>query len=126
MNADSIPNPGIDESRSSEEGKQISTDASGRSGETRMEGQSGGSNQMTIDNLPQDVKDSLPEAAQNIFVAAYNSFLANSHDEEAAKRVAWQTIERNEHYTRGGDGKWYRSPDESANTRGGVSTMPGG
>jgi cation transport regulator len=128
MNADSIPTPNqsIDESNSSQEAKQISADSPGMSGENQAGQQGGASNQMTVDNLPQDVKDSLPEEAQGIFVAAYNSFLSNSKDEEAAKRVAWQTIELNEHYAKGEDGKWQRLPDRSASTHGGVSTMPGG
>jgi cation transport regulator len=67
---------------------------------------------LTLENLPQDVKDALPEEAQNLYVAAYNSFLENSHDESAAARVAWQTIERNEHYARGEDGKWHRLAEE--------------
>jgi cation transport regulator len=80
--------------------------------------------QLTRENLPQDVKDALPEEAQGLYIAAYNSFLDNSGDEEAAKNVAWHTIERNEHYKRGEDGKWHRLPDMSAVPRGGVSTMP--
>lgn len=68
---------------------------------------------LTLENLPQDVKDSLPQEAQKMYIAAYNGFLANSDSEEAAARVAWQTIELNEHYARGQDGKWYRLPEES-------------
>jgi cation transport regulator len=81
-------------------------------------------NQLSTDNLPQDVKESLPLEAQNIFIAAYNSFLANSKDEASAHRVAWQTIELNPHYTRGEDGKWHRLPDESAQNRSAVASMP--
>lgn len=67
---------------------------------------------LTIENLPQDVRETLPEEAQRLYIAAYNSFLDNSKNEEAAARVAWQTIERNEHYTRGQDGKWQRRKPE--------------
>ncbi len=70
-------------------------------------------NQLTVDNLPQDVKETLPEEAQRLFIAAYNSIFNNSQDEQMAARVAWQTIEKNEHYTRGDDGKWRRLPDRS-------------
>ena len=63
-------------------------------------------NHLSKENLPEDVKNVLPEEAQSLFVAAYNSFLDNSHDEEAAKRVAWQTIEHNALYQRGEDGKF--------------------
>lgn len=79
---------------------------------------------LTLENLPQDVKDTLPEEAQNMFIAAYNSVLDNNGDDNAAMNVAWQTIERNPHYQRGEDGKWQRLPDMSAVPRGAVSTMP--
>jgi cation transport regulator len=67
---------------------------------------------LTLENLPQDVKDALPQEAQQLYIAAYNSFLNNSNSEEAAARVAWQTIELNEHYTRSEDGKWHRRKPE--------------
>lgn len=67
---------------------------------------------LTIDTLPQDVKDALPSEAQRLYIAAYNSVLDNSKSEETAARVAWQTIELNEHYTRDADGKWYRRKPE--------------
>lgn len=67
---------------------------------------------LTLDSLPQDVKETLPQEAQRLYIAAYNSFLENSKDESAAARVAWQTIELNEQYARGEDGKWQRLPSE--------------
>ena len=67
---------------------------------------------LTLENLPQDVKDNLPQEAQQLYVAAYNSFFENSKSEDAAARVAWQTIEMNEHYTCGEDGKWHRRKPE--------------
>ncbi|GAB4382659.1 MAG: hypothetical protein Kow00121_43220 [Elainellaceae cyanobacterium] len=67
-----------------------------------------GSNRLNIDNLPQDVRDKLPEEAQHIFIAAYNSILDNHQTEETANRVAWQTIENNDHYIQDKDGKWRR------------------
>ena len=76
-------------------------------------GQSSG-NRLTIDNLPQDARDSLPEEAQHLFIAAYNSILDNNGDEQAAARIAWETIETNEHYERSRDGKWQRIPDTAA------------
>ncbi len=71
-------------------------------------------NYLTLETLPQDVKDNLPEDAQHIFMAAYNSILDNGQNEEAAARVAWQTIEHNEGYARGEDGKWHRLPAPQA------------
>lgn len=67
---------------------------------------------LTLDTLPSEVKDSLPQEAQHLYIAAYNSFLENSNDEAAATKVAWQTIERNEHYGQGQDGKWHRLAEE--------------
>ena len=67
---------------------------------------------LTLENLPQDVKAALPQEAQQLYLAAYNAFFANSHDEEAATRVAWQTLELNEHYAKGEDGKWHRLAEE--------------
>jgi cation transport regulator len=68
---------------------------------------------LTSENLPQDVRDALPEEAQSLFMAAYNSVLDNNGDERAAARIAWQTIETNEHYERGEDGKWHRLADDA-------------
>lgn len=79
---------------------------------------------INVDSMPQDVREALPEEARNLFIAAYNSALDNSGNEESAMRIAWQTIEHNEHYERGQDGKWQRKPDMSAVPRGGVATMP--
>lgn len=63
---------------------------------------------LTAEDLPQDVRESLPGEAQQLFIAAYNSILENNGDKEMARQVAWQTIENNEHYERAEDGKWRR------------------
>lgn len=76
---------------------------------------------LTTENLPQDVREALPQEAQGLYIAAYNSFLANSNSEEAAARVAWQTIELNDHYVRGEDGKWHRKQGQED---GGSSDRP--
>jgi cation transport regulator len=67
---------------------------------------------MTVDTLPQEVRDALPEDAQQVFIAAYNSIFDNNGDRESAMKVAWQSIEHNELYTRGADGKYTRTPME--------------
>lgn len=67
---------------------------------------------MTVETLPQDVTDALPEDAQQVFIAAYNSIFENNGNREDAMRVAWQSIEHNEIYTRGEDGKYIRKPME--------------
>ncbi|MFM7426908.1 MAG: ChaB family protein [Elainella sp.] len=80
---------------------------------------------LTIENLPEDVKDKLPEEVQRLYMAAYNSFLENSGDEAAATRVAWQTVERNEQYTRDSQGRWQRLDDEVGDDhRGSLGEMP--
>lgn len=68
-------------------------------------------NRLTIDSLPEDVKQALPEEAQHMYIAAYNSIIRDGN-EEAAQRVAWQTIERNESYAKDDQGKWYRLPEK--------------
>jgi cation transport regulator len=77
-----------------------------------------------LDQLPQEVKNSLPEDAQRLFLAAYNGFYSNSQDKEGALKVAWQTIEHNEHYAKGSDGKWFRLPEEDGGGHGSLGTMP--
>jgi cation transport regulator len=71
------------------------------------------SGKMTLDSLPQELKDSLPVEAQHSFVAAFNAFFENSNDQESALQSAWKSLELDEHYTRGADGKWTRLPDTS-------------
>ncbi|MBF2025831.1 MAG: ChaB family protein [Oscillatoriales cyanobacterium C42_A2020_001] len=68
--------------------------------------------QMTVDTLPQDVREALPEDAQQVFIAAYNSIYENNGDRDSAMKVAWQSIEHSEIYTRGADGKFIRKPME--------------
>lgn len=98
----------------------LSTDDAATPGKTTSQQTNG--NQLTLENLPQDAKEALPEDAQRLFIAAYNSILDNNGDEQTAARVAWQTIETNEHYERGQDGKWQRVPDTAAK-KGGDKTM---
>lgn len=64
---------------------------------------------MTVDTLPQEVRDALPADAQQVFIAAYNSIFANNGDKDAAMKVGWQSIEHSELYTRGADGKYQRA-----------------
>ncbi|MDX2242615.1 MAG: ChaB family protein [Leptolyngbyaceae cyanobacterium bins.302] len=82
----------------------------GEQGKTQSPDASQG--ELTVDTLPQDVRDALPGDAQQVFIAAYNSIFENNGDRDAAMRVAWQSIEHNEIYTRGSDGKYIRKPME--------------
>lgn len=59
-------------------------------------------------DLPESVRDHLPEHAQDIFRAAFNSAWDEyGHDEARAHRVAWGAVEREYHKT--SDGKWERT-----------------
>lgn len=61
--------------------------------------------------IPQDIKDQLPEGAQNIFRAAYKSAQQDGLSEEAARNVAWNSVK--DGYEQGEDGKWHHAPDVS-------------
>jgi cation transport regulator len=78
-----------------------------------------------LSDLPQDVRDALPEDAQHIFMTAFNSIMDNSGDQETAARVAWETIERDENYVRGESGKWERITQTSEGSHGALPTMSG-
>lgn len=49
-----------------------------------------------LDNqvLPAPIKDALPEEAQSIWRAAYNSANATNHGESESARIAWSAVER--------------------------------
>lgn len=66
----------------------------------------------SIDELPSEIKE-LPQGAQNIFLAAFNSSSHDGLDEEAALRVAWNTV--NHDYEKGNDGSWQRRPEDTNN-----------
>ncbi len=52
----------------------------------------------TISDLPSSVKDNLPQHAQEIFRAAFNSAWDEyGHDESRAFRVAWGAVEKEYH-----------------------------
>ncbi len=65
-----------------------------------------------IDELPQDIKEQLPEHAQQIFFAAFNAAQSDGLSEEGARDVAWNSV-KNE-YEAGNDGKWHRKPEDTA------------
>ncbi len=62
-----------------------------------------------INDLPESVKEHLPNHAQEIFLAAFNSAVEQYGEEERAFRVAWGAVKRD--YEKGDDGKWHRKPD---------------
>ena len=63
-----------------------------------------------INELPQDIKEQLPEHAQQIFFAAFYAAQDNGMSEEAARNVAWNSV-RNE-YEPGNGGQWHRKPED--------------
>jgi cation transport regulator len=64
-----------------------------------------------IDDLPSEVREQLPQGAQQIFLAAFNSAHHDGLSEEGATRVAWNSVERG--YEKGADGKWQLKPQVS-------------
>jgi cation transport regulator len=79
-----------------------------------------------IDDLPQAVKDKLADTySQRVFMTAFNSIANGNGDEEAAERVAWQTIERSQEFICDADGKWRTRTDFPVSGHGAVATMPG-
>jgi len=64
-----------------------------------------------VDELPAEIKQQLPEHAQQIFVAAFNSAQSDGMDEEAAKHVAWNSVKQM--YQQGQDGKWHLAVEDA-------------
>ncbi|NJK49515.1 cation transport regulator ChaB [Candidatus Gracilibacteria bacterium] len=76
----------------------------------------------TLEQLPNDVKEKLPQGAQQIFMAAFNSASSDGLSEQGAIQVAWNSVKNS--YEEGKDGKWQHKPDaRSGNMTG---TMGGG
>jgi cation transport regulator len=60
-----------------------------------------------VQDLPERVRDNLPEHAKEIYKEAYNSAWDQyGHEEERAHRVAWGAVEKK--YHRNDEGKWVR------------------
>ena len=58
-------------------------------------------------DLPESVRNHLPDHAQDIYKEAFNSAWDEyGHDEERAHRVAWGAVEKS--YHKNDDGKWVR------------------
>ncbi len=64
-------------------------------------------------DLPESVREHLPEHAQDIYREAYNSaYDEYGHDEARAHRIAWGAVERQYHKTP--EGKWVRDKAASS------------
>ncbi len=58
--------------------------------------------------LPDSVRDHLPDHAQDIYKEAFNSaFGQNDKDESRAHRVAWGAVKKK--YHTGDDGDWHKN-----------------
>ncbi len=64
--------------------------------------------QKKLEEFPAEIKDTLTDGSQQIFVAAYNSASEDGMSEQAAMNVAWNSIKP--YYEKGNDGKWHRKP----------------
>jgi cation transport regulator len=64
------------------------------------------------DELPEEIREQLPEHAQQIFMAAFNAAQTDGMSEEGASNVAWNSV-RNE-YEQGSDRQWHRKPEDPA------------
>ena len=57
-------------------------------------------------DLPDSVKNHLPEHAQSIYRKVFNSALEQYKEESQAARVAWSAVEKE--YKKDENGKWVR------------------
>ena len=73
-----------------------------------------------LDELPPAVKKYLPEAAQHIFMAAFNASFAKNHDmdpkdrDKMCFRVAWGAVKKS--YKKGKNGLWVKKPGRKKKT----------
>lgn len=63
-----------------------------------------------LETLPQDIKEYLPQGAQQIFLAAFNSAESDGLSQEGATQVAWNSV-RSE-YNQSHNGKWVHKNDD--------------
>ena len=63
------------------------------------------------ENLPDSVKTILPEAAQSIWRAAFNSNFEKSKDDEASSRIAWTAL-KNAGWSKDENGNWKKNHEE--------------
>lgn len=62
-----------------------------------------------IEDLPDSVKNHLPNHAQEIFLAAFNNATKEYDEEEQAFKVAWSAVKHK--YEKGDDGNWHKKPE---------------
>jgi cation transport regulator len=62
-----------------------------------------------LTDLPDSVRDNLPEHAQEIYRAAYNSAEDQYDEEDRRHRVAWSAVEQK--YEKNEEGEWVEKED---------------
>ncbi|WP_017741249.1 ChaB family protein [Scytonema hofmannii] len=67
---------------------------------------------MKVDELAQDLREQLPQEAQQIFVAAFNAAQSDGISEEGARQIAWNSV-RNQ-YGQDKNGNWYAKGEVTA------------
>jgi cation transport regulator len=65
-----------------------------------------------LDDLPNEVKEKLPQGAQQVFLAAYKSASSDGISEDGAVKVAWNSVKRG--YVEGADGQWHVKPEATS------------
>ncbi|NNF63451.1 MAG: ChaB family protein [Acidimicrobiia bacterium] len=61
----------------------------------------------SINDLPESVKDSVPQHAQEIYKEAFNSaWQQYDEDESRAHATAWSAVKND--YEKGADGTWHK------------------
>ncbi|MBE9177571.1 ChaB family protein [Oculatella sp. LEGE 06141] len=65
-----------------------------------------------LDELPQDVKEKMPQGAQQAFVAAFNAAESDGMSKDAATQVAWNSVKQE--YNQDKDGTWYHREDRKS------------
>jgi len=64
----------------------------------------------SVEELPNEVRQKLPHDAQKIFMTAFNGASSDGMSDEAATKLAWNTVKNS--YEEGSDGQWHRSDKE--------------
>jgi len=64
-----------------------------------------------ISELPDNVRNVLPQHAQEIWLAAFNSAMEQYDDENRARRVAWAAVKQV--YEQDEEGNWVRKKEKS-------------
>lgn len=57
-----------------------------------------------LENLPEEVREKLPQHGQQLFMAAFNAASEDGMDEKNATQVAWNSVKNS--YQEDKDGNW--------------------